>query len=180
MDRYEILQEIGNGAYGLVHKALHRETRQVVSHNPRNLDLFASQTYSVFEQVAIKAMKKTFASFNEVIQLREIQSLRKLSHDNIVNFKEVIRENDGKLFLVFEYMDENLYQLMKRTKRFLEEDVRSIVKQTTEGLKFMHERGFFHRDIKPENLLMRGRLVKIADFGLAREIRSSPPYTDYV
>ena len=41
--------------------------------------------------------------------------------------------------------------------------------------------GFFHRDIKPENLLCSGpELVKIADFGLAREIRSKPPYTDYV
>ncbi len=41
--------------------------------------------------------------------------------------------------------------------------------------------GFFHRDMKPENLLCMGpELVKIADFGLAREIRSRPPYTDYV
>lgn len=47
--------------------------------------------------------------------------------------------------------------------------------------------GFFHRDMKPENLLCSAqdrdqgnRLVKIADFGLAREIRSRPPYTDYV
>ncbi len=41
--------------------------------------------------------------------------------------------------------------------------------------------GYFHRDMKPENLLCTGpELVKIADFGLAREIRSRPPYTDYV
>lgn len=41
--------------------------------------------------------------------------------------------------------------------------------------------GFFHRDMKPENLLCMGpELVKIADFGLAREIRAKPPYTDYV
>lgn len=41
--------------------------------------------------------------------------------------------------------------------------------------------GFFHRDLKPENLLCTGSdCVKIADFGLAREIRSRPPYTDYV
>lgn len=41
--------------------------------------------------------------------------------------------------------------------------------------------GFFHRDLKPENLLCTGAdCCKIADFGLAREIRSRPPYTDYV
>ena len=45
----------------------------------------------------------------------------------------------------------------------------------------MHKHGYFHRDMKPENLLCMGPdLIKIADFGLAREIRSRPPYTDYV
>ena len=44
----------------------------------------------------------------------------------------------------------------------------------------MHKHGFFHRDMKPENLLVNGDDVKIADFGLAREIRSRPPFTDYV
>ena len=53
--------------------------------------------------------------------------------------------------------------------------------QVLQGLAFMHKHGFFHRDMKPENLLCMGpELVKIADFGLAREIRSKPPYTDYV
>ncbi|XP_064412503.1 serine/threonine-protein kinase ICK isoform X2 [Latimeria chalumnae] len=53
--------------------------------------------------------------------------------------------------------------------------------QIQQGLAFIHKHGFFHRDMKPENLLCIGpELVKIADFGLAREIRSRPPYTDYV
>ena len=50
-----------------------------------------------------------------------------------------------------------------------------------QGLSYMHRLGFFHRDLKPENILATGPdVVKIADFGLVREIRSSPPYTDYV
>jgi len=45
----------------------------------------------------------------------------------------------------------------------------------------MHKNGFFHRDMKPENVLCNGvDDIKIADFGLAREIRSRPPFTDYV
>jgi len=44
----------------------------------------------------------------------------------------------------------------------------------------MHKHGFFHRDLKPENLLANNEIIKIADFGLAREIRSRPPFTDYV
>ncbi len=47
-------------------------------------------------------------------------------------------------------------------------------------MAFMHKMGFFHRDIKPENMLVKGDVVKIADFGLAREIRSKPPFTEYV
>ena len=41
----------------------------------------------------------------------------------------------------------------------------------------MHKHGYFHRDMKPENVLVQKDVTKIADFGLAREIRSQPPYT---
>ncbi|XLS96753.1 hypothetical protein HN51_039488 [Arachis hypogaea] len=44
----------------------------------------------------------------------------------------------------------------------------------------MHQRGYFHRDLKPENLLVTKDIIKIADFGLAHEISSQPPYTEYV
>ena len=44
----------------------------------------------------------------------------------------------------------------------------------------MHKQGFFHRDMKPENIMITGDLAKICDFGLAREIRSRPPFTEYV
>lgn len=98
-----------------------------------------------------------------------------------MKLKEVIRENDI-LYFVFEFMQENLYQLIKdRDTHFPENTIKVILLQIIAGLAFMHRHGFFHRDLKPENLLCNGpELVKIADFGLAREIRSRPPYTDYV
>lgn len=115
------------------------------------------------------------------MNLREVKSLKKLNHANVVKLKEVIRENDH-LYFIFEYMKENLYQLIKeRNKLFPESAIRNIMYQILQGLAFIHKHGFFHRDLKPENLLCMGpELIKIADFGLAREIRSRPPYTDYV
>ena len=54
------------------------------------------------------------------------------------------------------------------------------MEQLFRGLDGLHSAGFFHRDLKPENILIKERLCKIADFGLAKEIRSQPPYTEYV
>merc|ERR1719149_334308 len=70
--------------------------------------------------------------------------------------------------------------MKERQKHFPEARVRNIVYQIMQGLQYMHKMGFFHRDMKPENLLVTRDTVKIADFGLAREIRSRPPFTDYV
>lgn len=69
------------------------------------------------------------------------QSLMKLKHANIIRLREVIRE-DNKLYFVFEYMKENLYEMIKhRTKAFPEATVRNIVYQILQGLGFMHQHG---------------------------------------
>ncbi|KAJ6665887.1 hypothetical protein lerEdw1_001359, partial [Lerista edwardsae] len=160
MNRYTTIKQLGDGTYGSV---------------------LLGRSVESGELIAIKRMKRKFYSWEECMNLREVKSLKKLSHANVVKLKEVIRENDN-LYFVFEYMKENLYQLMKeRNKLFPESTVRNIMYQILQGLAFIHKHGFFHRDLKPENLLCMGpELVKIADFGLAREIRSRPPYTDYV
>ncbi len=76
----------------------------------------------------------------------------------------------------------NLHQLIKdRDTFFPEARVRDWSYQILQGLAYVHKHGFFHRDMKPENVLFDGQeRVKIADFGQAREVRSRPPYTDYV
>ncbi|XP_055364140.1 serine/threonine-protein kinase MAK isoform X3 [Betta splendens] len=161
MNRYTTLKQLGDGTYGSVLMGRSNESGELV---------------------AIKRMKRKFYSWEECMNLREVKSLKKLNHANVVKLKEVIRENDH-LYFVFEYMKENLYQLMKdrEDKMFSENEIRNIMFQVLSGLAFVHKHGFFHRDMKPENLLCMGpELVKIADFGLAREIRSKPPYTDYV
>ncbi|XP_053324099.1 serine/threonine-protein kinase MAK isoform X2 [Spea bombifrons] len=160
MNRYTTFKQLGDGTYGNVLLAKSNETGELV---------------------AIKRMKRKFYSWDECMNLREVKSLKKLNHANVIKLKEVIREND-QLYFVFEYMKENLYQLMKdRNKLFPESVIRNIMFQILQGLAFIHKHGYFHRDMKPENLLCMGPdLVKIADFGLVRELRSQPPYTDYV
>ncbi|KAK6158521.1 hypothetical protein DH2020_005835 [Rehmannia glutinosa] len=65
-------------------------------------------------------------------------------------------------------------------KLFSEAEVRNWCFQVFQGLAYIHQRGYFHRDLKPENLLVSKDTIKIADFGLAREINSQPPFTEYV
>lgn len=150
---------IGDGTYGSVVKAVNQETGELV---------------------AIKKMKRKYYSWEECVQLREVQTLRKLNHANIVKLKEVIRENN-ELYFVFEHLHANLYQAMSESDRpFPEAKIRNIIYQVLQGLAYMHKLGYFHRDLKPENLLVDRDSVKIADFGLAREIRSRPPFTEYV
>ena len=142
--------------------------------------------------VAIKVLKKKYRKLDQCYELREVQSLQKLckeslssqkGYDNIIKLKEIIFEKkNGKLSLVFEYMETDLYELMKKRSpsRLSEDEIKDITYQMLLGLFHMHKYGFFHRDMKPENLLLTGKKVKIADFGLAREIRSIPPFTEYV
>ena len=112
MNRYVQLEELGNGTYGSV---------------------LLGQRVDTGEKVAIKRMKRKYYSWEEAMNLREVKSLKKLSHNNVVKLKEVIRENDT-LYFVFEYMKENLYQLMKERyesgdKTFPEHMIRTMMYQ---------------------------------------------------
>ena len=171
MEKYEIITRLGGGSFADVYKALEKSTNSYV---------------------AIKTLKKKYSKWEDCLELRECRSLQKLNdetlssnagYDNIIKLKEIIFiKEKGTLNLIFEYLETDLYELMKNhfPKKLTEKEIRSIMYQTLQGLHFMHKYNFFHRDMKPENLLIINEKVKIADFGLAREIRSIPPYTEYV
>ena len=149
LDKYDILEKIGEGTYGIVYKARNFETK---------------------EQVAIKKIR--FQHEDEGIPstaVREVSLLKGLKHPNIVLLKEVIYRNEN-LNLVFEYSENDLKKLMKKTSEPLEKHrVKSFMKQMMEGLAFCHKKRIMHRDLKPHNLLIdfKDRL-QLADFGLAR------------
>lgn len=160
-------------------------------------------------QVAIKTMKKTFESFSHCLELREVIFLRTLpAHPHLVPALDIFLDPfSRKLHITMEYMDGNLYQLMKARdhKRLDSATVKSVLFQIINGLEHIHQNDFFHRDIKPENILVSSSAppdssstfrrysalvtppstppvytIKIADFGLARETHSKLPYTTYV
>ena len=155
-------------------------------------DVYKAKEKSTGELVAIKVLKKKYKKWEDCLELRECSSLQKLhdsslankpGEENIIKLKQIIFiKKTQTLNLVFEYMKTDLLELMKdqEPNKLSEEQIRDIMYQTLLGLSFMHKYGFFHRDMKPENLLLNGKKIKIADFGLAREIRSVPPYTEYV
>ena len=164
MERYSMVKQIGDGTYGSVSKAVHKQNKEVV---------------------AIKRMKQKFYSWAECVALREVQALRKLNnHPNIVKLREVIREQN-QLFFVFEFMDSDLLHVMKQhamsgQNGLPQSKIRNIMYQLMQAVSWMHKLGFMHRDLKPENLLVSRELTKLADFGLAKEIRARPPFTEYV
>ena len=85
-------------------------------------------------------MKRKFYSWEECMNLREVKSLKQLNHANVVKLKEVIRENDH-LYFIFEYMKENLYQLIKERYRvviiFLEINVATCKKKPQQQLSIV-------------------------------------------
>lgn len=137
-----------------------------------------------------------------------LQSLRQIPmHPNVIPLYDAfLLPTTRELYFVFECMEGNLFQLTKSRKgRPLASGlIASIFYQTLAGLHHCHAHGYFHRDLKPENLLITTTgladypasslyalpgappekdvivIVKLADFGLAREIASRPPYTEYV
>jgi len=123
-----------------------------------------------------------------VNNLREIQALRRLSpHEHVISLEEVLYDQPtGRLALVFELMDANLYEIIRGRRQYLAPNlVKSYMWQLMKSLDHMHKKGIFHRDIKPENILIEstadvGRGLKLADFGSCRGIYSKQPYTEYI
>ena len=94
MEKYNIIVELGRGAFGIVRKAQNKETKEIV---------------------AIKQMIQEYETWEECINLRELKSLRKLTHVNIIKLKEVFRVKK-QLSFVFEYVEKNIYKLYETAK----------------------------------------------------------------
>jgi len=101
--------------------------------------------------------------------IREISLLKELPHPNIVTLYNVVHE-DNKLYLVFEYLDQDLKKYMDMCGKNLHHMlVKSYLQQLIKGIAHCHSHRVLHRDLKPQNLLIDKKgVLKLADFGLAR------------
>ena len=114
--------------------------------------MLKGQSIKTRKYVAIKCMKDHFHSIEKVKNLREIQALKRLTpHPHIVRLHEVLYdEPTGRLALVFELMDCNLYDTINGRKNYIPESkVKQQTYQILKGIEHMHRNGIFHRDIKP-------------------------------
>jgi len=162
MHKYRLISKKGEGTFSEVLKA---------------------QSIKNGKNVAIKCMKNSFDSIEQVNNLREIQALRRLAgHPNIIKLAEVLYdEPTGRLALVFELMEMNLYEAIKGRRHYLPEaKVRQYTYSMLKALDHMHRNGIFHRDVKPENLLCLDDHIKLADLGSCRGIYSRQPFTEYI
>ena len=103
--------------------------------------------------------------------LREIAILLDCDHENIVKLREIaVGKSLESIFLVMAFCEQDLASLLDNMQSpFSESQVKCIMKQTLQGLAYLHSRFIVHRDLKVSNLLMTDKgCVKIADFGLAR------------
>lgn len=162
MQKYRLISKKGEGTFSEVLKA---------------------QSIKTGKYVAIKCMKNTFDNIDQVNNLREIQALRRVAgHPNIIKLHEVLYdEPTGRLALVFELMDMNLYEGIKGRRHYLPESkVKHYMYELLKSIDHMHRNGIFHRDVKPENVLIMDDVIKLADLGSCRGIYSRQPYTEYI
>ena len=148
--RYEILEEIGHGAFATVYLA--RDLR----HD---------------REVAFKVLNANPSSeTGELRFLREIRLLAKLQHPNILPLIDS-GHAEALLYYVMPYVKgETLRQRISRERHLPIDFAVSVIREASDALACAHAQGIVHRDIKPENILLSGSHAVIADFGIARAI----------
>src|SRR5512133_2856070 len=123
--------------------------------------------------VALKVLHEQFTTEGDYVERfrREARSVAQLSHPNIVTVIDR-GEQDGRQFIVFEYVDgQNLKDLVERVGPLPEQDAVRLALQIARALGFAHDNGLVHRDVKPQNVLLNGDgQAKVTDFGIARSL----------
>ena len=158
VEEYRCLNRIAEGTYGVVYRAEDRRTKEVVA----------------LKRLKMEKEKDGFP----ITSLREINTLLKAQHPNIVTVREiVVGSNMDKIFIVMDYVEHDLKSLMETMKSknqvFIPGEVKCLMQQLLRAVAHLHDNWILHRDLKTSNLLLSHRgILKVGDFGLAREYGS--------
>ena len=150
--RYEIVEELGRGAMGLVYKALDPTIGRTVALKTMRLDVHGLET---------EDMLRRFKN--------EARAAGVLNHPNIVTIYDA-GEQDGIFYIAMEYIEGTTLHAVLAEKRVLApEEVIELSRHLCKGLDYAHSNGIIHRDIKPANIMITTNgTVKIMDFGIAK------------
>ncbi|KAF9423433.1 hypothetical protein HW555_001242 [Spodoptera exigua] len=165
LEDFELINKIDEGTYGAVYRATNKQTGEVVA----------------LKQ--IKSTKETEA-FSVAAARRELELLMNLWHPNIVTGNAIaLGSKSQEVFLIMEYIPYELKNYMEtlrsNNKMFSAQQVKCLMSQLLTAVEYIHENFLFHRDLKTNNILLtRDGFLKVADFGMARELEFSLcPYT---
>lgn len=156
-DSYQVLEIVGEGAYGVVCSAIHK---------PSNT------------KVAVKKIIPFEKPMFCIRTLREIKLLKHFNnHENIISILDIQKpeslDSFNEVYLIQELMETDLHRVIK-SQKLSDDHIQYFIYQTLRALKAMHSANVIHRDLKPSNLLLNANCdLKICDFGLARSIASS-------
>lgn len=147
-------------------------------------EVYLARELATNRLVAIKMMIPTAASSSRVRDYfrREMEVLKQLKHQNIVEFYDVY-ETAYTFQIIMEYVPgQNGYEMLSNLGRPMTlSEAAQIGVQVLAALSHAHHRGFVHRDIKPSNLLISGAdsrpIVKLSDFGLAKNFRDNAGFS---
>jgi tRNA A-37 threonylcarbamoyl transferase component Bud32 len=159
--RYLIIRRIGEGGMGAVYEAKHT---------------------LIGKRVAVKVLLEKFLTKSDFVArlLQEARLASSIGHENIVDVTDFGTTDDGRSFVVMEFLDgEALSQLVMREAPLPIDRSLRIARQVASALGAAHAKGIYHRDIKPENvyLVRRGDadFVKVVDFGISKAVKQGAP-----
>lgn len=170
---FDMVEKAGQGASGSVYLA---KRARLLPHPPE--DITNLDPPQIGDKVAIKQMILSKQPRKELI-VNEIVVMKDSRHKNIVNFLEAYLKTEDDLWVTMEYMEggsltdiiENSAANDSSKAPLTEPQIAYIVRETCQGLKFLHDKNIIHRDIKSDNVLLDTRArVKITDFGFCARL----------
>ncbi|KAL3084591.1 hypothetical protein niasHT_035590 [Heterodera trifolii] len=155
-EHYSVLEEIGTGAFGMVHRCVEKGTGNV----------YAAKF------VPIRGGEQERHTVRN-----EIRTMSELRHPALINLHDAF-ETDEELVMIYEFMSggELFEKVSSEHNRMTEEESRNYVRQVCEALQHMHEMSYVHLDLKPENIMFQTKQsdkLKLIDFGLATKLDPS-------